>query len=42
VLNVAVTAWAAFIVSVQVAVPEQPPPDQPPKVEPARPHHPRS
>src|SRR5207244_12644802 len=33
--NVAVTEVAALIVTVQVAVPEQPPPLQPAKVEPA-------
>jgi hypothetical protein len=34
-LNVAVTPWAEVIVTVQVPVPEQPPPDQPAKVDPA-------
>jgi hypothetical protein len=34
VANVAVTDVAAFIVTVQVPVPEQPPPDQPVKVYP--------
>jgi hypothetical protein len=34
VANVAVTDVAAFIVTVQVPVPEQPPPDQPEKVDP--------
>jgi hypothetical protein len=34
-VNVAVTVWAEFIVTVQVVpVPEQPPPDQPVKVDP--------
>ena len=32
-MKVAVTVWAAFIVRVQVPVPEQPPPFQPAKVE---------
>jgi hypothetical protein len=32
--NVAVTAWSELIVTVQVPVPLQPPPDQPPKLEP--------
>jgi hypothetical protein len=32
-LNVAVTFWAAFIVTMQVPVPEQPPPLHPPKVD---------
>jgi hypothetical protein len=34
-LNVAVTDLAAFIVTMQLAVPEQPAPDQPAKDEPA-------
>jgi hypothetical protein len=34
VLNVAVTLWAEFIVTVQFPVPVQPPPDQPAKREP--------
>jgi hypothetical protein len=34
VLNVAVTPWPEFIVTVQVPVPVQPPPDQPAKTEP--------
>ena len=33
--KVAVTPFAAFTVTVQTPVPEQPPPDQPSKVEPA-------
>ena len=32
-LNVAITVWVAFIVTVQVPVPEHPPPLQPAKVE---------
>jgi hypothetical protein len=34
VLNVAVTLWPEFIVTVQLPVPVQPPPDQPAKREP--------